>query len=157
MFSHVACVFCTKHETDKETLVNLLEENINKTLMISYLRFLEISPQLADQVTFDQWKKKRLAAFRKKARETQQLISLNCELGSRRQSVMIERNQFNLISISKLVEMYFGEEGKTILLHYRDQSTGERVPIYTQDGLNKAATNSESSSAIDLVLISVEN
>ena len=47
MFSHVACVFCTKHETDKETLVNLLEENINKTLMISYLRFLEISPQLA--------------------------------------------------------------------------------------------------------------
>jgi hypothetical protein len=157
MFSHVACVFCTKHETDKETLVNLLEENINKTLMISYLRFLEISPQLADQVTFDQWKKKRLAAFRKKARETQQLISLNCELGTRRQSIMIERNQFNLLSISKLVEMYFGEEGKTILLHYRDQATGERVPIYTQDGLNKAATNSESSSAIDLVLISVEN
>jgi nicotinamide riboside kinase len=41
-FTKQTIIFCTKHATDKETLVNLLENRINATLMETYKKFVLI-------------------------------------------------------------------------------------------------------------------
>jgi len=163
-FTRQTILFCTKHATDKETLISLLEEQINATLLHTYKKFVLIHSGQSgtNQISFEQWKNKKFPGSPAKTKKlvtvtNNDVVEILCEINDEIKTLQTTRQNLDLLALNKLLESSFGSPGSTLLLMYKDSKTGERIPIYTQEALNRAIAQSPSPKELHLILLNVDS
>jgi hypothetical protein len=115
-----------------------------------------------NQISFEQWKNKKFPGSPAKTKKlvtvtNNDVVEILCEINDEIKTLQTTRQNLDLLALNKLLESSFGSPGSTLLLMYKDSKTGERIPIYTQEALNRAIAQSPSPKELHLILLNVDS